>query len=152
MIYGGATTVTHLMTRILKTSGFLGLIAMMLVGMYQNVLVAGGGPVPRWLIGGHAHLGVLSILAVVLGFAVPALGVTGRLRQAVTGLFVTGQWLLPVTVWVGEGLGASFLMPTSFLWGLCLIVAMTIMAFVAATSTQGAGDGDASGVGVPADD
>lgn len=140
------------MTRVLKTSGFLGLIAMMGVGMYQNVLVAGGGAAPRWMIGGHAHLGVLSILAVVLGFAVPALGVTGRLRQAVTGLFVLGQWLLPVTIWVGEGAGVSAVMPTSFLWGVCLIVAMAIMAYVAATADGEVPDSGSTGADVAADD
>jgi hypothetical protein len=109
---------------------------MMSVGLYQNYLLAGGGSVPGWMIGGHAHLGVLSILAVVVGFAVPALGVVGRLRQAVTGLFVVGQWGLPVTIWAGEGGGLSFLMPTTFLWGLCLVVAMLLMAWQAATTAE----------------
>ncbi len=122
------------MTRILKTSGFLGLAVMMIVGLYQNYLIASNQPVEAWMIGGHAHLGVLSILAVVLGFAIPALGVTGRARQAVTGLFVVGQWGLPVTLWIGEGGVAPMLMPTTFIWGLCLVVAMVYMAFHAATA------------------
>ncbi|WP_313691161.1 hypothetical protein [Halorarum halobium] len=138
------------MTRILKTSGFLGLATMMTIGLYQNMLLASGQGVPGWLVGGHAHMGVLSILAVVLGFAVPALGVTGRLRSAVTGLFVAGQWLLPVTIWVGEGAGVTMLIPTSFLWGLCLLVSMLLMAYVAATGDHDRGGrlGSAS----PADD
>jgi len=122
------------MTRILKTSGFLGLTVMMIVGLYQNMLVAGGQTPPPWMVGGHAHLGVLSILAIVLGFAVPALDVTGRVRTAVTALFVAGQWGLPVTIWIGEGGGLTALMPLTFLWGVCLIVAMAIMAYVAATA------------------
>ncbi len=65
------------MSRILETSGFLGLATMMTVGMYQNILLASGSAVPSWLVGGHAHLGVLSILAIVLGFAVNALDVGG---------------------------------------------------------------------------
>jgi hypothetical protein len=140
------------MTRILKTSGFLGLAVMMSVGLYQNYLLAFGGEAPPgWMIGGHAHLGVLSILAIVVGFVVPALGITGRLRQVVTGLFLAGQWGVPLTVWIGEGGGVTALMPTSFLWGLCLIVAMLILAWQSATSgAAGGGSGriDAS----PADD
>ena len=138
------------MTRILKTSGFLGLAVMMTVGLYQNYLIATGTVVPAWMVGGHAHLGVLSILAVVVGFALPALGVTGRLRQAVTGLFVAGQWGLPVTVWVGEGGVAPALMPTTFLWGVCLVVAMLLLAWQAATSETT--EGDRAVTASPADD
>jgi hypothetical protein len=139
------------MTRILKTSGFLGLAAMMSVGLYQNYLHVVGQPVEGWMVGGHAHLGVLSILAIVVGFAVPALGVTGRLRQAVTGLFVLGQWGVPGTVWIGQGAGVTALMPTAFLWGACLIVAMLILAWQAATSEPSTG-GPATSAGAPADD
>ena len=138
------------MTRVLKTSGFLGLATMMSVGLYQNFLLASGQGAPGWMVGGHAHLGVLSILAVVLGFAVPALGVVGRLRTAVTGLFVVGQWFLPLTIWIGEGAGLTLLMPTSFLWGLCLVVSMLLMAFASATGDH-ADAGRATGV-APADD
>jgi hypothetical protein len=137
------------MSRVLKTSGFLGLAAMMVVGMYQHTLTASGGA-PSWMIGGHAHLGVLSIFAVVMGFAVDAFGVTGSLRTAVTGLYLVGQWLLPVAIWVGVGMGMFFLLPTVFLWGACLIVAMLIMAWQAWTSEASAGRG-ATGV-APADD
>ncbi|WP_136590708.1 hypothetical protein [Salinigranum halophilum] len=138
------------MTRVLKTSGFLGLTAMMLVGMYQHSLAAGGSAVPGWLVGGHAHLGVLSILAIVMGFAVDAFALTGTLRAAVTGLFVVGQWLLPVSVWVGVGFGVTFLLPAVFVWGLCLIAAMVVMAWQAATTDLGGG-GPTRGA-TPADD
>lgn len=117
------------MTRILKTSGFLGLATMMVVGLYQYLLLAGGQGVPSWLIGGHAHLGVLSILAIVVGFATEAYAFTDWLRTAVTGLYVVGQWGLPLTIWLGADAGMAFLLPTSFLWGLCLIVAMLLMAW-----------------------
>ncbi|MFT4884321.1 MAG: hypothetical protein ACI8U4_001836 [Natronomonas sp.] len=139
------------MTRILKTSGFLGLAVMMSVGLYQNALLAGGSTPPAWLVGGHAHLGVLSILAIVVGFVVPALGIVGRLRQVVTGLFVVGQWGLPGTVWIGESGTLPQLMPTSFLWGLCLIVAMLVLAWQAAT-TDTSTSGPTTSAGTPADD
>ncbi|MFB6154707.1 MAG: hypothetical protein ABEJ22_02355, partial [Haloferacaceae archaeon] len=135
---------------ILKTSGFLGLATMMTVGLYQFILVESTGSAPDWMIGGHAHLGVLSILAIVMGFAVDALGLVGRLRTAVTGLYVAGQWLLPLTIWIGIGGGLLILMPTAFLWGLCLIAAMLIMAWQAWASEPSSGSGGPSTV--PADD
>ncbi|MFD1686698.1 hypothetical protein [Halobellus litoreus] len=139
------------MTKALKSSGFLGLAVMMAVGLHQFTIVAGGDPVPPWMIGGHAHLGVLSILAIVMGFAVPALGVTGNLRTAVTALFVAGQWGIPGIVWLGEGFGLLFLMPTGFLWGIALIVSMLIMLYATLT-----GDVEAGGSGpaamAPSDD
>lgn len=121
------------MTKALKSSGFLGLAVMMAVGLHQFVILSGGEAVPSWMIGGHAHLGVLSILAIVLGFAVPALDVTGRLRTAVTVLFIAGQWGIPGIVWLGEGFGLSFLLPTAFIWGGALILSMLIMLYVTVT-------------------
>jgi hypothetical protein len=139
------------MTKALKGSGFLGLAVMMSVGMHQFVIVSGGNPVPPWMIGGHAHLGVLSILAIVMGFAVPALGVTGQLRTAVTGLFIAGQWGIPGIVWLGEGFGLLFLMPTGFLWGICLILSMLIMFYVTVTGDAEAGGGGPAAM-APGDD
>lgn len=130
------------MTKALKASGFLGLATMMVVGLYQFTLLAGGSGVPGWMIGGHAHLGVLSILAIVMGFAVPAIDVTGRLRTAVTGMFIAGQWGIPGVVWLGEGASLTFLLPTAFLWGFFLIASMLIMLY--ATLTQ---DSPATGSG-----
>lgn len=139
------------MTKPLKASGFLGLAVMMAVGLHQFAMLAGGGSIPPWMIGGHAHLGVLSILAIVMGFAVPALQVTGTLRTAVTILFIAGQWGIPGIVWLGEGFGLGFLMPTGFLWGGALILAMLIMLY--ATLTQDVTDGETGPAGVaPADD
>lgn len=138
------------MTKALTASGFLGLATMMAVGLYQFTLLAGRQPVPAWMIGGHAHLGVLSILAIVMGFAVPALDVRGTLRTAVTSLFIAGQWGIPGIVWLGEGFGLAFLMPTGFLWGFCLIAAMLIMFYKTVTQTDER-TGGAAGL-APADD
>lgn len=139
------------MTRALKGSGFLGLAAMMTVGLYQFILLSGGQGVPGWMIGGHAHLGVLSILAIVMGFAVPALGVTGQLRTAVTVLFIAGQWGIPGIVWLGEGFGLTFLLPTGFLWGGALIVSMLIMFYQTVTHPSEATGSGPTGV-VSSDD
>lgn len=116
------------MTRILKTSGFVGLVVMMFAGIYQHFLAEGGG-VPPWLVSGHAHLGVLSILAIALGIVVDLYGPTGRLRIAVEGLFVQGQWLLPLSLWAGLGFGVTILLPLVTVWGLGLILAMALMAY-----------------------
>jgi len=137
------------MTRILKTSGFLGLATMMVVGLYQAMLLSSGTAVPSWMIGGHAHLGVLSILAIVVGFTVDALGLAGRLRQAVSGLFVVGQWGVPLTVWAAAALEIPPLHATTFLWGSALIVSMLVMAWQAATTDA---DWSTTPAATPADD
>lgn len=117
------------MTRILKTAGFLGLATMMCVGLYQGYLFAIGQSPPFWLINTHAHLGVLSILAIVTGFAIEALSVTGRIRRVVTGLFLVGQWLLPASWWIAFGVvDEPALLGTQFIWGSCLVIAMVLMA------------------------
>lgn len=134
------------MTRALKGSGFLGLAVMMAVGLHQFVLLSGGSAVPPWMIGGHAHLGVLSILAIVMGFAVPALEITGTVRTIVTALFIAGQWGIPGIVWLGEGFGFMFLMPTGFIWGGALIVAMLIMFYKSVTQPAQMGGGGSSSV------
>ena len=123
------------MKRALTVSGFLGLTVMMGVGMYQNVLNATGEGVPAWLIGGHAHLGVLSMLALVLAVAIPALGMTGTLETVVTWSFIVGQWGLPLVPWLAVGAGLEFLHPTAFLWGGLLVLAMLVMTWQAAVSS-----------------
>lgn len=140
------------MTRILKTSGFLGLAVVMTVGIYQSFLLASGQGVPGWIIGGHTHLGVLSILAIVLGFAIPALGITGRLRKAVTAMFVAGQWGVPLTPWLAVGAGLGFLHPTTFLWGGLLVISMLIMAWQTAIQTDSSSDDHRGADPVPAGD
>lgn len=98
------------------------------------------------MIGGHAHLGVLSILAIVMGFIVPTLDVTGTLRTVVTVLFVAGQWSIPGVVWLGEGFGLTFLMPTGFLWGLALVFSMLSMFYETVTQLSDvSGGGPSSG-------
>lgn len=66
-------------------------------------------------------------------------------------MFIAGQWGIPGVVWLGEGAGLSFLMPTAFLWGIFLIVSMLIMLYATLTqdtTTTGSGPTGAA----PADD
>ncbi|APW98842.1 hypothetical protein CHINAEXTREME_14075 [Halobiforma lacisalsi AJ5] len=109
---------------------------MMSVGMYQNVLNATGEGVPGWLIGGHAHLGVLSIIAIVLGVAIPTLGMADRYRTLVTWTFIPGQWGLPLVPWLAVGGGLEVLHPTAFLSGGLLIVSMLVLTWQAAVAPE----------------
>lgn len=128
------------MTRVLKTSGFLGLAVAMGVGLYLNYLFAVNQPVPFWLTDGHDQLVVLSLVAVVTGVAIEWLRITGRLRRIVTSLVLAGQWFLPIVSWVGFGTGEEIVpvLATTVVWLLCLIVAMLLMAWRAVvTETVG---------------
>lgn len=120
------------MSRVLKTSGFLGLAVMMLVGLYMAMQLSTGGSA-AWLIVGHAHLGVLSILAIVMGSQVDALNVLGRARQASAGLYIVGQWMLPTAIWVVSATEIAVVGMSTLLWGLCLVISMLIMAHQAWT-------------------
>ena len=103
------------------------------------------------MVGGHAHLGVLSILALVMGSAVIAYGMAGCMRQAVSGLFVIGQWGVPLTVWGTKITGISVLHITTFTWGTALVVSMLLMTYAAATTDaviDGGGNSGAHSLGL----
>lgn len=116
VLYKECASFSHCMSRVLKTSGFLGLTVMMLVGLYIAMQLETGGGV-GWLITGHAHMGVLSILAIVMGSQVDALNVVGRLRQTATSLYLVGQWLLPTAIWVVSATEIAIVGMSSMLWG-----------------------------------
>lgn len=126
------------MSRALKTSGFLGLSIQMLWGMYNVFVVSPMGPgiteTFQVLVGGHAHLGVLSILAVALGLAVDYYRLTGARRTVVTWFFIAGQWLLPATI-IAIAMGYGMVAISAYLWGLLLFVSMAVMTWTAATDS-----------------
>ncbi|GGL52654.1 hypothetical protein [Halocalculus aciditolerans] len=120
------------MSRLLKTSGFLGLTVQMLWGM-GNVVYLMGSPPAFWAewVGAHAHFGVLGILAVATGFAVDHFETSGTRRTVVVYGFVLGQWLLPATL-VAQGVtGMHQIGILEFVWGLCLLAAMAVMTLEA---------------------
>lgn len=122
------------MTRALKASGFVGLAVQMLWGMQNTYLITPGGPtLPGWMIGAHAHFGVLGILAVVLGFSVDRYNVRGTRRSVVTWFYIAGQWLLPATILVAVGMQMMMLSMLQYLWGVLLFVSMAIMAWTVIT-------------------
>ena len=117
----------------------------MVWGLVQVFAISPAGPgLPAASVGGHAHFGILSILAVVTGFAIERTELTGTLRSTAVWGFVAGQWLLPATIWLGEGAGYTVLLPTMLLWGVDLIVSMLVMAWAAWTRSA---RGDAVGPG-----
>jgi hypothetical protein len=139
------------MSRLLKASGFLGLSVQMLWGMVNTFLITPGGPpLPPWVVGAHAHFGVLGILAVVLGFAVERYDLPSTQRRVVTGGYVAGQWLLPANILVAIGAGMPMLSVLEYLWGLLLFASMAVMTWHVWTAEPGAGGG--RGVAAPADD
>jgi hypothetical protein len=133
------------MSRVLKTSGFLGLAVMMVVGLYMAMQLSTGGSA-AWLTVGHAHLGVLSILAIVMGSQVDALNVLGRARQASAGLYIVGQWMLPTAIWVVSATEIAVVGMSTMLWGLCLVISMLIMAHQAWTVDARSGRGGGASV------
>lgn len=136
-------------SRVLKASGFVALTVQMVWGLAQVYLVMpGGAGLPGAAIGAHAHFGVLSILAVVTGYAVADVGLTGWTRSVAVWGFVAGQWLLPATIVVGE-MFVPPLLVTAFLWGALLAVSMGVVAWGVV-----AGPGATGGTGgvAPADD
>jgi len=120
------------MTRATKTSGFLGLTSVMGLGIYQAALLSSAEPVPSWLSVTTATLGGLSVLAVVSGVVLEHRDVDQSGRAVLTGLLLPSQWLLPVTIAVGDGLGVTAVTPTLFLWTGLLAGAMVGMAYVSA--------------------
>jgi hypothetical protein len=124
------------MTRTLKTSDFLGLAVVMLVGIYHDYLHATDQAPPFWLTVGSDQLVLLSLVAIVTGFAIEAYAVTGRLRRSITVLVIIDQWFLPISLWVGFGTGTEIelVLATSIVWWPCLLVAMLLMAWQAVVS------------------
>lgn len=116
------------MSRELRASGYVALTLQMLWGLYNTYLLMPGGPdITQPLIGGHAHFGVLGILAVVTGLAIERTDLSGRLRTIAVWGFIVGQWLLPATVLME--MVAPPLLVTAFLWGALLAVSMGIVAW-----------------------
>jgi hypothetical protein len=70
---------------------------------------------------------MLSILAVVTGFAIERTALTGTLRSVAVWGFVIGQWLLPATILME--MVAPPLLITAYLWGASLTVSMAIVAW-----------------------
>lgn len=127
------------MTRILKTSGFLGLAVQMVWGMANvGMHIAGTPPYFAEIVGAHAHFGVLGILAVVTGFAVDRFEVSGTRRTIAVWGFVVGQWLLPATLVVQGATGLNQLGMLMFVWGVLLLASMAVMTQAAWNDSGGA--------------
>jgi len=126
------------MSRTLRASGYIALTIQMVWGLIQVFAISPAGPgLPAASVGGHAHFGILSILAVVTGFAIERTELTGTLRSTAVWGFVAGQWLLPATVLME--MVAPPLLITAYLWGALLVISMAIVAFGTITASDEAG-------------
>lgn len=135
------------MSRTLRASGYVALTIQMIWGLIQVFAISPAGPgLPAASVGGHAHFGILSILAVVTGFAIERTELTGALRSIAVWGFIVGQWLLPVTVLMETV--APPLLITAYLWGTALAVSMAIVAWGTITASDDVGRAPS---GTPAD-
>jgi hypothetical protein len=126
------------MSRTLRASGYVALTLQMIWGLVNVFMISPmGSGLPGAAIGAHAHFGILSILAVVTGFAIERTALTGTLRSVAVYGFVVGQWLLPATVLME--LVAPPLLITAYLWGALLAVSMGIVAWGTITADDGVG-------------
>ena len=110
----------------------------MVWGVAQVFAISPAGPgLPPVAVGAHAHFGMLSILAVVTGFAIERTALTGTLRSIAVWGFVTGQWLLPATILM-EMLAPPLLV-TAYLWGASLTISMSLVAWGTITASEEVG-------------
>lgn len=110
----------------------------MVWGLVQVFAISPAGPgVPAASVGGHAHFGILSILAVVTGFAIERTELTGTLHSIAVWGFIAGQWLLHATVLVE--MVAPPLLVTAYLWGASLALSMAIVAWGTITASDEVG-------------
>lgn len=116
------------MSKKLRASGYIALTLQMLWGIYNVYLLSPGGPsISGALVGGHAHFGVLGILAVVTGLAIERTNLTGTRKAVAEWFFIIGQWLLPATVLME--MVAPPLLITAYLWGALLAISMGLIAW-----------------------
>lgn len=136
------------MSRTLRASGYVALTLQMIWGLINVFQISPmGSGLPPASVGAHAHFGILSILAVVTGFAIERTALTGTLRSVAVWGFVAGQWLLPATVLME--LVAPPLLITAYLWGTLLAVSMALVAWGTITADE---DASRSRRTTPADD
>jgi hypothetical protein len=134
------------MSRALRASGYVALTIQMIWGLLQVYAISPAGPgLPTASVGAHAHFGMLSILAVVTGFAIERTALTGTPRSIAIWGFIAGQWLLPATVLTE--IVAPPLLLTAYLWGGLLVVSMAIVAWgtISASDDAGRPPGDTLG-------
>jgi hypothetical protein len=126
------------MSRTLRASGYVALTIQMVWGLVQVFAVSPAGPgLSPVSVGAHAHFGMLSILAVVTGFAIERTALTGTLRSIAVWGFVVGQWLLPATILME--MVAPPLLITAYLWGASLTISMAIVAWGTITASDEVG-------------
>ena len=115
----------------LKLSGLLGILAGMVVGLYQVLLrdpMVFGEAVasPAWMIGAHVHFFGLSLIILFYGLFIDDL--FEGYQWITTAFAIIGQWGLPLVLVLAHGLD---IMPLNALQlPLALINIAVIVAFI----------------------
>ena len=123
------------MSRVLRASGYVALTIQMIWGIIQSYMISPMGPgLPGVSVGAHAHFGILSILAVVSGFAIERTSLSGTRRQVAVWGLIAGQWLLPATVLMEAVFPPALV--TAYLWGLLLAISMGLLAWGTITADE----------------
>ena len=123
------------MSRVLRASGYVALTIQMIWGIVQSYMISPMGPgLPGVSVGAHAHFGILSILAVVSGFAIERTSLSGTRRQVAVWGLIAGQWLLPATVLMEAVFPPALV--TAYLWGLLLAISMGLLAWGTITADE----------------
>ena len=115
----------------LKVSGLLGILAGMVIGLYQVLLrdpmVFGEGIAsPQWMIAAHVHFFGLSLIILIYGLWINDL--FERYQWVTAAFAIIGQWGLPLVLVLAHGLN---IMPLNALQlPLALINIAVIVAFI----------------------
>ena len=115
----------------LKLSGLLGILAGMVVGLYQVLLrdpMVFGEAVasPVWMVGAHVHFFGLSLIVLFYGLFIDDL--FEGYQWVTTAFAIIGQWGLPLVLVLAHGLN---IMPLNALQlPLALINIAVVLAFI----------------------
>lgn len=115
----------------LKLSGLLGILAGMVIGLYQVLLrdpMVFGESVasPVWMVGAHVHFFGLSLIILFYGLFIDDL--FEGYQWVTTAFAIVGQWGLPLVLLLAHGLN---IMPLNALQlPLALINIAVILAFI----------------------
>lgn len=116
---------------ILKLSGFLGILAGMVIGLYQVLLrdpMVFGEAIasPVWMVGAHVHFFGLSLIVLFYGLFID--DIFEGYQWVTTAFAIIGQWGLPLVLVLAHSLS---IMPLNALQlPLALINIAVILAFI----------------------
>lgn len=123
------------MNRLLKLSGYVGVGVVATVWALQHY-VGQSGDLPLWLISRQIHLAILSLMAILVGSLLSRFRPSDRLLTVIAVLYIQGQWLLPLNLWMRFGLGIRDIQHFVGVWSVGLIGAMLLLLYVIRSEPQ----------------